>query len=788
MFATKSGYLLVLFFLCLLCCAFARSDESIPLSLDDVSHLLSLGDFKPALSADGRWLAFVTQDPRRTVAASTGSQPFFSETGVPFLATAADVWMVNVNSGKSINLTNGMGASWGVAWSPNSRYLAFYSDRNGAARLWIYDVEQEKIRLVSDAIVRALDPWQIPTWSPDSRQLLTKLIPSGQRIEDVNRSLNSFGSEAPDSTSQRLPGILVFRSQSDPSPKLNEDVSLHLVKNQQTEAESADLGVVDVASGKTERTAVGYNPVWYSWAPDGNAIVFTSMKGLYSGEVYRQLFDLYEVSGSKPPVPIDKDVARQYWDFSASWSPDGKELSYITTGGPDDGECYILSLDSHIKRKVANDQHPGFGLLHHPPIWRSSGKQLYFVTNDYALWSVSLVNGHARELARIPDHHILAMVLPWNTTVIDSSGSSYAIVTTINDSTLESEFYKVDLDTGAFDKLWGEQKAHDPYRVITSRLGRDLIYVAEDVGHPPDFFVANLLRGGIRRLTAINPQLKGTKMGRAQKVEWRTENGDVVRGALLLPAEYREGVKYPLIVEVYPGLFSPCANQFGLCGDNFFPNKQLFATRGYAVLVPDLRLTGRTVLRDLAGIVLPGINKTIELGIADPDRIALMGTSWGGYSTLGLLVQTTRFKAAVMVAGFGDLMGFYGEMDDSGSSLGIGILEEGNGTLHIPGSPWVFRDLYLENSPIFYLDRIETPLLIIHGTRDANVAPFLSDEVFVGMRRLKKEATYVKYIDEVHGIHRPENQIDGFNRIISWFDGHLAVQNTGMSLSPSTAH
>ena len=195
------------------------------------------------------------------------------------------------------------------------------------------------------------------------------------------------------------------------------------------------------------------------------------------------------------------------------------------------------------------------------------------------------------------------------------------------------------------------------------------------------------------------------------------------------------------------------------------------------MLMPDLRLTGRTMMADLVKIVLSGVNQTIDLGIVDPDRVGLMGTSWGGYSTLALITQTSRFKAAVMVSGFGDLLGLYGEMDGGGSSLGVSILEEGR--FPMPGTPWDFRTLYVENSPIFYLDRVKTPLLIFHGSKDANAAPFLSDEIFVGLRRLGKCVTYVKYEGEVHGINDYDNQIDSFHRMTEWFDGYVARKDSG---------
>jgi len=198
---------------------------------------------------------------------------------------------------------------------------------------------------------------------------------------------------------------------------------------------------------------------------------------------------------------------------------------------------------------------------------------------------------------------------------------------------------------------------------------------------------------------------------------------------------------------------------------------QLLATRGYAVLLPDVPQQLGTPMFDIAKAVLPGVNKVIDMGIADPDRLGLLGHSYGGYSVVSLLVQTKRFKAAVESSGYADLVADYGEMDDRGSAFGVSIEETGQGLMG--GSPWAFRERYIENSPIFYLDRIETPLLMIHGTKDTAIAPFLGDELFVGLRRLGRIVEYAKYEGEGHTPTSVANQLDIASRMIRWFDEHL---------------
>lgn len=748
--------------------------SSSALSPEEVLGTLTFGESRPTLSADGTWVAYTLKDPRRVSVTDARSQRFFLPSGAPSFAAGTDVWITNTDSGESRNLTRSNGANWGPSWSPDGGTLAFYSDRDGRARLWIYELKKQEIRRVSDTVVRVIDPWQVPAWTPDSTKILTKILsqenPTAKLDGDSSGLLGKENEEA---------NTLVFVSRPAGTASADGDVDkpADLVKNQTTQAEYCDLAAISVTTGAVNRLARARAPVWYSWSPDGSHFAFTDMKGLYRGEVFRVVFDLVLGSPEGKLEIIDPDIVRGSWAFSASWSPRGNQLSYVGLGGDEDGECYVIALGGEPRHKATPRPHPAFSPLRQPPVWNSAGDEMYFVSSTYAVWSISLADGRAREIGRVPNHRIYSIV-----GFVDEgrseSGPRSILVSGLDVDTQESGFYRLNLDTGAVSQLQSENKNYDFHNILSAKYGGKVVYIAETAGRSPQMFVANRGFTETKQLTNFNPAVNRLPMGESRLLKWRAGDGDVVEGALLLPNSYQEGMRYPLIVVVYPGLFSQCLNRFGLCGDAFFPNKQLFATRGYAVLMPDIRVTGKSLMVDLVKTVLPGVNMAIDQGIADPDRIGLMGTSWGGYATLALITQTTKFKAAVVISGFGDLLGLYSEMDQGGSSLGISILEQG--PFPFPGTPWDFRDIYVENSPIFYLDRVKTPVLIVHGMEDVNVAPFLGDEVFVGLRRLGKPVTYVKYANEEHGIELYENQVDSFNRIVSWMNLYLKAQITGL--------
>jgi dipeptidyl aminopeptidase/acylaminoacyl peptidase len=198
------------------------------------------------------------------------------------------------------------------------------------------------------------------------------------------------------------------------------------------------------------------------------------------------------------------------------------------------------------------------------------------------------------------------------------------------------------------------------------------------------------------------------------------------------------------------------------------------------VFIPDIPLRMGTPMSDIPQSVLPGINKLIEMGIADPDRLGVFDQSHGGYTTLSLLVQTQRFKAAVISAGKSNLVSAY-----ASATSGPGWSEFGQGRMN--GSPWETRENYIENSPFFYFDRVTTPLLILHGDKDTAVPVEHGREIFISLQRLGKEVEMREYRGEEHTIASHENLMDycsrrsGGSTSTSKRNSREAYQHLGMS-------
>jgi dipeptidyl aminopeptidase/acylaminoacyl peptidase len=300
----------------------------------------------------------------------------------------------------------------------------------------------------------------------------------------------------------------------------------------------------------------------------------------------------------------------------------------------------------------------------------------------------------------------------------------------------------------------------------------EIAYVAEDQHHLPDSWIFNTRSGKARQITHLNRDLERYELGTAHLVEWVATDGSQRRGTLLLPPRYQVGRRLPLVVVVYGGSQGwKYLNHFGLEGEEPAFDYQVLATRGYAIFYPDAPLRIGHNSQDLVDGIMPGIDSLIGQGFVDPNRLAVTGQSFGSVCVLALITRTDRFKAAVVSAvSHPDILADYLQMNPGSSNTGVGYFESGQGRMG--GSPWEYRERYLENSPIYDFDRISTPVLIAQGDRDGLLG---ANATFVALQRLGKRVEYRIYHGEGHVISRRDNVIDFWNRRIQFLDERLGV-------------
>jgi dipeptidyl aminopeptidase/acylaminoacyl peptidase len=220
-----------------------------------------------------------------------------------------------------------------------------------------------------------------------------------------------------------------------------------------------------------------------------------------------------------------------------------------------------------------------------------------------------------------------------------------------------------------------------------------------------------------------------------------------------------------------------------MCGtasrhDVRFDDFQLLAAKGYAVACPEMPIPplGRAAdwRTELPKGVFGAIDKLVDLGIADPKRVAVMGHSFGGFAVLSLISLTNRFQAAVALAPISDFLSEYGSF--TGLRYFDGAQERMYGPVNaelwqwsLGSTPWDDMQEYIHNSPVTYLNRVQTPTMLVHGDLD-NLSIQQSEEFFTGLYRLGKRAEFVRYWGEAHAIGSPSNIRDLWKRIYAWFD------------------
>jgi dipeptidyl aminopeptidase/acylaminoacyl peptidase len=286
---------------------------------------------------------------------------------------------------------------------------------------------------------------------------------------------------------------------------------------------------------------------------------------------------------------------------------------------------------------------------------------------------------------------------------------------------------------------------------------------------------------GFTTVVETNVFLREVAEASTRRVQYRGLDGGELTAWLLLPFGYHDGTRYPMITSVYAG--SMAGGQPPAQTNSTGPlNLQLLAAHGYAVLIPSMPLEpvgeASDPYLDLTKGVLPAVDKAIDLGIADPKRLGIIGHSYGGYSTYGLITQTSRFQAAVSLAGLSDLVSFYGQFDPrfryeaAPHHVPFQMSQAESGQLRMGGPPWEDAGRFVRNSPLTYVDRVTTPLMIIQGDQD--FVPMAQGEMFFSaLNRQQKRATMVRYWGEGHLVESPANILDMWTRIFDWFDEFL---------------
>src|SRR6266568_503444 len=347
----------------------ARAQELRPLSVEDALEEHSFGQLMPIVgfSADGKWLAYVIKENQRSKSVDFETRV---RTGVPTWVVGTDICTLNIETGETKNLTGGTGNNWLPTWSPDARYLAFFSDRDasGQARLWIWDAAKNVLTRVSQMDLRGDEI----EWTPDSKRILVTVRPEGPSLEKKADKASTIEISRPITSTFILYHASAVSQSVHETPK-SDPWSLDL--------DLRDLALVDVASGKVSLIVRGQRVAKYLLSPDGLRVAYTNPKSFEKPGSQQILFNLLVITlPTMEERVIASKVRLDYDGASFSWSPDGRQLSFHTGGMEETSyDCFVVGVQEGIPRNVTMlpppTQKPRYKST--VPLWDTKGEHIY---------------------------------------------------------------------------------------------------------------------------------------------------------------------------------------------------------------------------------------------------------------------------------------------------------------------------------------------------------------------------------------------------------------------------
>jgi acetyl esterase/lipase len=646
--------------------------------------------------------------------------------------------------------------------------LAFkFEKATGKAERIEYDHEKDK----SFPEGFSLSPDFTPYWLEDYqaiafglKQLKTKSSPadSPEKKEQPDKAAPSRKSE--DIDEEDLPDLVLWHWQ-DPRLQSQQQVeerrdasfsylSLYRIKEKKF-VRLADEELRQVTLGKKSDLAVGYDRSLYE------------LEGSLSGQRFQDIY-VVDLKTGERKLALKKN--RWYYGLA----PDDKYFLYF-----DDGHFFSYELAAGKSYNLTSklpasfvDEDDDHNVSQPPdrPFGWSKDSRYVFLSDGWDVWQVE---ARGREGFNLTGNGLKEQIRYQRRFVLDREEKGI--------DTAEPQYFQA---YGEWNKkqgiarieatkrsskmlVWGDTQFN---RLLKAQRADRYLFTRETHQDFPDFYASDAFLSKPAKITEANPQQKEFLWSEGvQLVDYVSAKGKKLQAALFLPAGYQQGKKYPTIVYIYEKLsqnlnryFVPTANGF---------NKSYYTSQGYAVLMPDISYTINDPGMSAVWCVLPAIEAAVATGIVDEERIGLHGHSWGGYQTAFLITQTETFRAAAAGAPLTNMISMYSSIYWNTGSANQPIFESSQG--RFTGGYWDNLEAYTRNSPVYYAQRVTTPLLLLHNDKDGAVVFNQGVEYYNTLRRLKKPVVMLQYVGENHGLRKPANRKDYTVRMKEFFDHQL---------------
>jgi dipeptidyl aminopeptidase/acylaminoacyl peptidase len=515
---------------------------------------------------------------------------------------------------------------------------------------------------------------------------------------------------------------------SDPAPpedeqrKKNKSFVIHVDKSKRPPRLwlQAIPGGTPQAMSPADKTVLDFH-----WAPDGKSLVYagsdeTGFQAPYNSGIYT-----IAVGGGEPRAIVHRPGTNRMPQFS----PDGRSVAFISTGGK---PGMINAQDLYV---VAADGTGGAprGLTLSREVW----------VNEFS-WAPD-----GRSIFYMPSEQT------------NDSGEHM----------FEQAIFRVSLDGAAPQMVTPGPVVN--YSLSLSSDGRRIAYRSVGSRTMGDVYVMDLPNGRANKLTEINPQLRNLKLGDLQPVHWKSFDAKEIWGLLLTPPGYQHGQRIPMVVYCHGGPIGGYTYgifpQFAHIPGQVDPYPvEAMASAGMAILFPMPRggsgygIAGFRAIINRWGEddykdIMAGVDAMIAQGIADPERLGVMGASYGGYMTDWIVTQTNRFKAASTAASVSDLTNLY-YFSDAGDTVAEYF-----------GLPWEDAASLIQHSAITHVQKVSTPLLIQHGENDNRVPLSEAQEFYKALKTLHKTVEFDIYPRGGHVNFEPPLEREYMLRNLEWF-------------------
>jgi dipeptidyl aminopeptidase/acylaminoacyl peptidase len=664
--------------------------------------------------------------------------------------------------------------------------VAFISDAGGSPQLWVADVAGGTPRRVSEEAIKAKHwPGDEAAWSPDGREVFVPLRPKNQP---------SFGESPAEAKPPAPPGaplakatVTVYQTSADAAAPAGATATPGAMMEHFLRENLATIAAFDVASGKSRVVASAdgnLKPSSARLSPDGKWVSFLTvfkMKGETASEVYYDLAVVPAAGGTPVLLAADVEVPQNdYFESTYRWIPGTARIAYwkdkklwladaAAPARPRQLGASLGKIDEAPLLVTADGKGLLVGLV-------DEGEKTYYSLPPKALAFVPLDGSAPTTIATVG-----TPIEADRDTLWQPEPGRFAVVAN-DDTTGERSILGVSLRGGAPTTLW---KGRGRFEAAGGVPG-GVVARYETLDVPPDFYLFDSSFASKKRLTRVEPRLDGVAVGPAEMYSSPIPGFDgrlqsVLTGVFLPPGKKR-GDSLPSIVYFYSGSkMSNTAQQWGGGAPNSIP-VQVFATRGYAVLMVDVPLgpegKGGNPIQEMGDGILAQVYRAAERGYTDIERVAIMGQSYGGYSTAAMITQTNLFRAAISLDGLFDLPGAYARMGPGGSTFNFVWSETGQGRMGT--HPWADLRRYLANSPYYQADKIHTPLLLIHGKKDETCPVEGAERMYNALKRLGRTSELAVYDGEGHvpGDWSLANAVDAAQRMVDWLGKYMGPQKT----------